>query len=233
MSPSARRLASTVVTDRFVWHGENQNDTLVAVDTSGEPDALRVTPVTPALRDLPTPPGDRTEVIELEAYERGVADGRQAVEAEAESRVADATTQLARAVEQLVEVRAVLMRKSEQDLVRLAIAMAERILRREVDVDRELLLVMARVAIDRLGDRVAASIRLNPVDHDVILARHPADAASAVELIADPSVPRGGAVVASSFGSIDVSIESQVRELSKALLGHDHREETDGDGPVD
>ena len=228
MSPSARRLASTVATDRFIWHDDDRVGD-VTVPSRRLQAAAAASAITPSLRDLPVPAGDRTETIEREAYERGVADGRRAVEADAEARLADLGARLAGAVEQLTAVRGVLLRRSERDLVRLAIAMAERILRREVDVDRELLLVMARVAIDRLGDQVAASIRLNPVDHDVILSRHPADAAGAVELIADPSVPRCGAIVTSSFGTIDVSIDSQVRELSRALLGHDSRAEGDGD----
>jgi flagellar assembly protein FliH len=170
------------------------------------------------------------ETLERDAYARGYADGQRAGEATATARLEDVTTRLALAIADLAAVRGVLMRRAERDLVRLAVSMAERVLRREVDVDRELLVVMARVAIDRLGEHAAATIHLNPVDHEAVSARHAAELGKAVELVADPSVARGGCVVRSSFGTIDTGIESQVKELSRALLGDDADDEREGLG---
>lgn len=179
------------------------------------------TPVTPALRDLPAPStsAERAESIEREAYARGYADGVRDIETAATERVEATTTQLASAIQSLAAVRGVLMRRSERDLVRLAVSIAERVLRHEIDVDRERLVEMARAAIDRLGDHAAATIHLNPVDFEAVQNRHALDLGKSVELLADPSVPRGGCVVRSSFGTIDTGVDAQMRELSRALLG--------------
>lgn len=235
MSLSARRLAPTVVTDRFAWQGEPP----AAPDPQLVVSMLRPNPapapapaspppmVAPPLRDLPAPPDDRLETVEREAYARGLADGERAATAAAAERVEAVTAQLGVAIQELAAVRGVLMRRSERDLVRLAVSMAERILRREIDMDRELLVVMARVAIDRLGEQAAATIHLNPVDLDAIQARRSPELGTSVELVADAAVPRGGCVVKSAFGTIDTGIDSQVRELSRALLGDDVERETE------
>ncbi len=228
MSPSARRLAPTVATNRFAWQGE--------VPESGPPaivPVLRATApsapiVAPALRDLPSPTAERLETVEREAYALGYADGQRAGEATATERIDAITAQLGTAIADLAAVRGVLMRRSERDLVRLAVSMAERVLRREIDMDRELLVVMARVSIDRLGENAAATIHLNPVDLDAILARRSPDLGTSVELVADASIPRGGCVVKSAFGTIDTGIDSQIRELSRALLGDDVEQAPEG-----
>jgi flagellar biosynthesis/type III secretory pathway protein FliH len=45
------------------------------------------------------------------------------------------------------------------------------------------------------------------------------DDSGAVEVLADPAVPRGGCLIQSEFGAIDAGIASQIRELSHELLG--------------
>jgi flagellar assembly protein FliH len=230
MSPSARRLSSTVATGRFAWQAE----LAAAPEPPSVVPMLRTAPtsstpsVTPALRDLPSPAAERMETLERDAYARGYADGQSAGEATAAARLEDVTTRLAAAIADLAAVRGVLMRRAERDLVRLAVSMAERVLRHEIDVDRERLVAMARVAIDRLGEHAAATIHLNPVDYEVVQTRHAIDLGKSVELVADPSVARGGCLVRSSFGTIDAGIESQVQELSRALLGDDADEAREG-----
>lgn len=230
MSPSARRLSSMVTTNRFSWQGDRAAapapPSIVPMMRSTS--AAGASSVTPALRDLPSPSAERMELVERDAYARGCADGQRAGEAAAAERLEAGTMRLASAIADLSAVRGVLMRRAERDLVRLAVSMAERVLRREVDVDRELLVVMARVAIDRLGEQAAATIHLNPVDHEAVSTRHATELGKSVELVADPSVPRGGCLVRSSFGLIDTGIDSQVRELSRALLGEDADAEREG-----
>jgi flagellar assembly protein FliH len=214
-------MSSTVTTDRFHWQGAE----LAMPPTLGPALHLTSSPgptaVTPALRDLPAPSTsvERVEAIEREAYARGYADGARDVESAATERVEGMTAHLAGAIQSLAAVRGVLMRRSERDLVRLAVAIAERVLRHEIDVDRERLVVMARAAIDRLGDHTAATIHLNPVDFEGVRAHHDLDLGASIEVLADPTVPRGGCVVRSSFGTIDAGIDAQMRELSRALLG--------------
>jgi flagellar biosynthesis/type III secretory pathway protein FliH len=51
-----------------------------------------------------------------------------------------------------------------------------------------------------------------------------------VEIVADVNLPRGGCLVRSAFGSVDMGIDSQMRELARALLGDDDEQEEPAHG---
>lgn len=230
MSPRARRLSPTVATDRFAWqsNGVPATPQVVPMMRGFSPSP---TSVVPALRDLPSPSVERLEAAEREAFARGYAEGERVGATAATTKVDAVVGRLNDTIEQIAMLRTGIMRRSERDLVRLAVSMAERVLRREVELDRELLVVMARVALDRLGEHSTATIHLNPADYAAVTARRTHDLGKSVELVSDPSVARGGGLVRSSFGTIDVGIDSQIRELSRALLGDeagDAEERTDG-----
>lgn len=168
------------------------------------------------------PPEDlneRVAAIERDAFVKGYAHGERTGEEAAARRTEAMVRRLAGTIDELAALRARMLRKTERELVRLALAIAERIVKREVRTDRELLMAMARVAIDRLGDGVSATIRLNPVDYEAAMAaRGGAPLGGAVEVVADPQVSRGGCFVRSDFGTIDASVQSQLTEISRVLL---------------
>lgn len=227
MSLSARRLAPTVTTGHFAWQGERKA-VAAAPAPLFEPAGPGPVAVTPAMRDLPSPSAERVHQIEREAFSRGYAQGERAGEQAASAKIETTLQRLAATIDEIGSLRAGVMRRAERELVRLAVAMAERILRRAVDADRELLLVMARVAVERLGENAVATIHLNPYDFEAAIARREPDPGKAVEIVADANIPRGGCLVKSAFGTIDASIDSQIRELSRALLGADAGEEQEG-----
>ncbi len=228
MSPSARRLSSQVATERFDWQRQVAATGIVVplMRRSETPTPA----VAPAMRDLPSPTAERLEAIEREAFGKGYAEGERAGEAAASARIDAMLQRLADTVREISALRAGVMRRSERELVRLSLAMAERIVRREIDIDRDLLAVMARVAIDRLGENAVATIHLHPADFEAALQRAGGTQPGSVEMVADVNVPRGGCLVRSAFGSIDAGIDAQMRELARALLGDDteHEEPTHG-----
>jgi flagellar assembly protein FliH len=221
MSLSARRLRADTAIGRFHWQGHLRR----AADSDPSEQATPEGGVTAALRDLPSPMSERLAAVDRDAFARGFAEGERAGERAASAKLEQMLQRLAATIEEIGALRHDMMHRAERELVRLAVAMAERIVRRQVDLDRELLIVMARVAIDRLGDSTVATVHLNPIDFEAATRGRDLSSAS-VQIVGDPAVPRGGCLVKSSFGTIDASIESQVRELSRALLGEDGSGET-------
>ena len=125
-----------------------------------------------------------------------------------------------RTIEELRALKAEILHKTEQQVVQLAIAIARRIVHREVSLDRGLLATMARVALERLGASASATIRLHPDDYAVVMSgRTEAVEGSVATVVADPLVRRGGCLVQSDFGLIDIGIDEQIQEVSAALLG--------------
>jgi flagellar assembly protein FliH len=215
MSSRARRLVHVSHVERLDW----------ATDC-GVPDEVvrRAIAYEPQVPQLPpqTEPEIDVSAIERDAFAKGYAQGERAGAEAAAARGEAMVRRLAQTVEELGALRADMMHKSERQLVQLALAIANRVIQREISLDRELLVAMARVALDRLGDVSTATIRLHPEDFTATAsARGGALSTDVVRVIADPMVHRGGCLVESDFGLVDLSVTAQVSEIANALLGAD------------
>ena len=223
MSSKAYRLVRALHVARFDWAGDGASPAIA--DRTALYDVHR--------RPAPSrePEVDRA-AIERDAFAKGYAQGERAGAEAAAARGEAMVRRLAQTIEELGALRTDMLHKSEKQLVQLAIAIAGRVIQREITLDRELLVAMARVALDRLGDVSAATIRLNPDDFAATTAaRHGVLSTEAVRVVADPVVHRGGCLVESEFGLIDLSVSAQVGEIAHALLGPDDAA-TDEDEPV-
>jgi flagellar assembly protein FliH len=160
--------------------------------------------------------------LEREAFTKGYAQGERAGTEAAAARGEAMLRRLARTIDELAVLRSEMIQKTERQLVQLAVAIARRITLREMTIDRTVLSAMARVALDRLGESASATIRLHPDDYKAITLTEDPDARTgAVCVVADPAIVRGGCVVQSDFGLIDIGLEAQLTEVSTALLGED------------
>jgi flagellar assembly protein FliH len=159
--------------------------------------------------------------VERDAFAKGYAQGERAGAEASAARGEAMLRRLAQTLDELRSLRRDLVRRAEREVVELALAIAMRVVRRELSLDPELLLAMARVALDRLSDVTTANIRLHPDDYTVAMAGRgaPALASHGVQILADPAVGRGGCIVQSEAGAIDVGIAAQIDELTHVLLG--------------
>jgi flagellar assembly protein FliH len=161
----------------------------------------------------------RLAALERDAFAKGYEQGERAG-AEAGAKRAEAMLRrLSQTLDELAELRRAMIRQTERQMVQLAMAIAKRVVRHEVAVDRDLTLTMARVALDRLGDATSVTIHLHPDDFEATAAGHGTlHGASRVTVVADPGVSRGGCRVESDFGYVDASVDAQFQELARALL---------------
>lgn len=167
--------------------------------------------------------GPDAAAIERDAFAKGYAQGERAGTEAGAARADAMLRRLAETLDELQRLRADLVRRTEREVVELSLAITRKILQREAAIDRELLVAMARVALDRLTDATAASIRLHPDDYATAMAgRGPSPVTPhGVQILADPSVRRGGCVVRSDVGSVDVGVAAQLDEITRSLLGDD------------
>lgn len=211
MSSRARRIDKAVTIEPFDWGG---------------PPGRRVDPAWPSPPPIAAPAAapsaESLDAIEREAFTKGYAQGERAGNEAAVARADAMLRRLAQTIEELQALRGELIHRTERQVVELALAIARKVIQREASIDHDLLIAMARVALDRLADTATASIRLHPEDHAAVVGRSTAAltaAGHAVEIAADPAVRRGSCVVRSDVGSIDVGVGAQLDELTRALLG--------------
>jgi flagellar assembly protein FliH len=212
-------------------------NSLSAAETpSEEPRSLFEAPAAnqPAKEDPPapaSPPGPPLEeYLRLEANLRSIEQsapererraqqkGREEGEAAAAAKWQPALENAARSVSELATMRARLRREAEQDVIRLASAMARRILRRELSVDPEAICGLLRTAFERLDMRETSRIRIRPEDREAIgryLAR--IGSPQRIEVVADPSLERGALLLECERGQLDASVETQLEEIERGF----------------
>jgi flagellar assembly protein FliH len=154
-----------------------------------------------------------------EAYQQGHAAGLAAGSAEARHQAEPLMARLARSVDELASLRRRIRAEAEEDAVRLALAVARKILHREVSVDPEALLGLVKAALQRIDAREIHRLRMHPEDIPVIEG-HLAGAAlpSRIEVLADPSLERGGAVFETARGNLDASAATQLAEIERGFI---------------
>jgi flagellar assembly protein FliH len=244
MSHRARRVSADAVVTPFDWSRGPQApaeiepllpDAQAPRGAAGRPQAAQPAPQ-PAQAPPPAPPAPldatqqaRLAALEREAFAKGYEQGERAG-AEAGAKRAEAMLRrLAQTLDELADVRRSMIRQTERQMVQLALAIAKRVVRREVALDGDLTLTMARVALDRLGDSTSVTIRLNPDDFEATVRRHDQlQASQHVRVVADPAVTRGGCLVESDFGYVDATVDAQFQELARALLVEEGQEVPSG-----
>jgi flagellar biosynthesis/type III secretory pathway protein FliH len=109
----------------------------------------------------------------------------------------------------------------EAEVVRLALAVAARVLCREAE-HGEVATDMARRALAEARERTVVALRIHPADLERVRGDEAALSAlvprsSGIAWVADPAVGRGGAVVETETGSIDARLESQLAVVRRVL----------------
>jgi flagellar assembly protein FliH len=154
----------------------------------------------------------------LDAYQQGLKDGHKAAAHEMDAKVDVINGRLARTMEELTGVRQRYRHEAEEDVVALALAIARRILHRELTIAPEALLGLVKAALEKIDGRELHSVRVRPEDAAMIQQHfEKMGLPRRVEVIADPGLERGAAILDSSRGALDASVETQLSEIERGF----------------
>jgi flagellar assembly protein FliH len=149
-----------------------------------------------------------------EAYEQGRAAGRQEAMAEVDRLV----KQLAQSIEMLAGMKPRLRQEAERDVVGLSLSIARRVLRREVQVDRDAVLGLVKAAFEHTSLREVLEVRVHSAHAPRIREYLAAiGGPEAIEVRPDPQLEPGGVVVETNRGSLDASLDTQIDEIAHGL----------------
>jgi flagellar assembly protein FliH len=195
----------------FPWGGDA---------VSAQSPSITATYAAPTAAQLQTAtPQARLSEIERDAFAKGYEQGERSG-AEAGGRRAEAMLRrMASTLEELASVRQQMIQQAERQMVQIALTIAKRILHREVTLDPDLTVAMARVALDRLGEHSGATIRLHPEDYAAAVGGAEEEWSSEqVTVISDDNISRGGCRIESVFGFVEAGVEAQFEEIEKAVF---------------
>jgi flagellar assembly protein FliH len=153
-----------------------------------------------------------------EAHAAGVREGEAAGRQRAGAELQPVIDRLARAIDEIGNLRARLRAEAEADLIQLSLAIARRVLRRELAIDPEALHGLILGALEKLGGQEISRVRVHPGHAALVTESLRQNRASdKVQVIADPSRELGTVIFETQRGNLDASVESQLQEIERGL----------------
>ncbi len=153
------------------------------------------------------------EAAQQKAFREGEVAGR----AQAQAELRGVLEQLTRAARELAALRPRLREQAEDDLIRLAVAIARRVVRRELTVDPQTITGLVKAALEQLAAGETACLRVHP-EHETMVRRLLAEGGrSSITVAADPGLERGAALFETARGNLDASADRQLAEIEHGL----------------
>jgi len=166
---------------------------------------------------------DSEEVNHLieEAFNKGVEQGCAEATAANREKVDQAVAALRTAIEEVEKIRRRDRERVEIETVRLALAIAKKIVHYETEHGNVIEKVV-KTAMQQVADPRKLKVRLNPLDIEAVKAlgdqlQNGGDADAQLALEDDETVSRGGCVIEARLGDVDARIDQQIKVIEEQL----------------
>ena len=152
------------------------------------------------------------------AYNQGLAAGEAAARDRLQQKMDPVLNGLNSIVAELSALRKRVRAEAEDDAVKLAVAIARRVIYRELSTDPEAILGLVKAAFSKLNARETHRLRVSPADAAVIQEhRAKLQIPPGLEIAPDGSLTPGSAIFETSRGDLDASVETQLSEIDRGL----------------
>ena len=170
--------------------------------------------------------GDEILEIEREAYEKGFAVGERAGFEFGSQKAEAALTGLVEVLGEIASFRETLYKAVEAEIAGLAIAVARKVVRREVEMRRDVVVESVKAALGVLASAGSVTVKVNPLDLEVMhqfkkdLEKY-SGSVKGVSVDADETISRGGCIIETNYGEVDATIEGVFAEIEEKLKDGD------------
>jgi len=174
---------------------------------------------------------DKIAGLEREAYEKGFAQGQKDGLDLGERKARETWKQMLALFEELASLKAKAFSESEEEIVKLSLVIARKIVKREVGMDPDTVRRSVRSAVEFLNDKSFMRVLVHPGDMKNLEQYLPELAEEKkiqrFELAEDHCVGPGGCILESGFGRINATIEDQLDELELEIKDFFQSKEVD------
>lgn len=165
----------------------------------------------------------KLQKIEHEAFQKGWQKGLTEGTEEAQKNHVGILAEAKDTLDEAVKERVRIIRKAEDEIAQLSVAVARKIILREMSADSSIVGDIVMEAIRKVTDREEITVKVHPSDLDTVLSRQDDYARNIkgirrLKILADNAVSPGGCVIETPSGTVDARIESQLSEIEQSLL---------------
>ncbi len=158
-----------------------------------------------------------------DGYAAGVEQGAQQARAEASEQFADLARGWEEALAQFERARGDMLADAREDVLRLALRLAERIVHAAVKFTPDCAAQQAAKAVDQIAEASRLRLLVHPGDEPLVrellpALRQRAHDGAVLVLEASEQVPRGGCALHHGQGVIDATVEKQLARIMEQLF---------------
>lgn len=155
--------------------------------------------------------------VEL-AREEARTESQQEWKAKLEERVAVERDRVTRVCEEFGKERARYFAEVEAEIVKLALAIAKRVLHREAKLDPLLLTAAVRVVLEKVADDSAIELRVPVGEAERWRGVLVADTELRLQVIGDQRLDAGECILETSVGRVELGVNAQLEEIEKGFF---------------
>ncbi len=147
------------------------------------------------------------------AFDEGLKQGRE----EGTAAMKAASERLAQTLAELVSFKRKLRAEAEMEVVKLSLAVARRILHRELLTDPEAMQGLIHAALQNIQGREVWRVRVSPIGVEAVRAGLQRAGLGAIEIVAEASFKSGDLVIETALGDLDASVDTQLQEIQRGF----------------
>lgn len=165
----------------------------------------------------------RVAQTEREAFEKGLAEGREQGYAEGRAEAARLVERLHTILAKAIEKRGEIIQESETQIINLVLLIVKKVIKVISENQKNVVINNVVQALRKLRSRGDVVIRVNLADLQ-LTSEHVKDFMKMVEnvksitVLEDSSVDKGGCIIETDFGQIDGRVSSQLHEIEEKIL---------------
>ncbi len=164
----------------------------------------------------------RMEIERENAHREGFSKGKKEGLKIEKRKLSSTLTAFANLIKELSESKERILKDSEEEILNLAISIAEKVIHQEVSTEKGVILSVLRAAVKNILDKDEIKIRLNPRDYACMMEVKPEilrgfDGIRNVAFEEDEGIEQGGAVIETLSGEVDARLDHQLSEIKAGL----------------
>lgn len=160
--------------------------------------------------------------IEEKAYAKGFARGEKAGIESGKEKIESVVNSINKGLSELIKIRQDIYLETEQEIVKLSMAIARKIVCNEIRVNKDTVVNVVKEALEKVEGNEKVKVKLSSKDFQFIKSKKPGiiDKITNIENVGfemDESIPDGGCIIETVSGDIDARIEKQFQAVEEAF----------------